>query len=278
MTLVDWDGSVIVDMLVKPESPILDYNTKYSGITASMMENVSTTMEEARSAFLTYVSRDTIVVGHALENDFKTLGICHTKVLDSSILFPHPSGLPYRCALRNLAKKYLKKVIQIDEHDSVEDAVSALELIKLKLLKGKQFGLKERNSIKLFELLEKQDKKIAIIDRLDLLQKIATPSAHLYPRISDIDKFQTLRKCIQKPNHCIAFTRIDAFWDRSESLVSSYDLMNLVNELESIFNECSSGTLLFVISGQVIVTKDDPENSRLIKVKEKGALMFSIKQ
>ena len=54
--------------------------------------------------------------------------------MDTSIVFPHPAG-PSKCkSLKALAKELLKREIQQreDGHDSREDALAALDLIKLK--------------------------------------------------------------------------------------------------------------------------------------------------
>jgi RNA exonuclease 1 len=63
--------------------------------------------------------------------------------LDTSILYPHPRGLPYRRGLKELAAKYLNVFIQNDPgngHDSFEDAAASMSLARLKLLKGSIFG------------------------------------------------------------------------------------------------------------------------------------------
>lgn len=56
MTLLDKFGCTIVDMLVKPDNVILDYNTKYSGITAEILSNVCSSLADAQNVFLKYVS------------------------------------------------------------------------------------------------------------------------------------------------------------------------------------------------------------------------------
>jgi len=64
------------------------------------------------------------------------------KVLDTSVLYPHPLGHPYKRSLKELASKFLQRFIQNHKsgHDSFEDAVAAMDLAKLKVAKGRSFG------------------------------------------------------------------------------------------------------------------------------------------
>lgn len=49
-----------------------------------------------------FISSETIIIGHALENDLKTLRMIHHRCVDTAVLFPHPAGAPYRRALQAL--------------------------------------------------------------------------------------------------------------------------------------------------------------------------------
>ena len=75
-----------------------------------------------------------LLVGHGLENDFRALMLVHTLVIDTSDLYPHFFGLPYRRSLKSLAKSYLKRDIQTGTHDSLEDARASLELVLCKVM------------------------------------------------------------------------------------------------------------------------------------------------
>ena len=37
-----------------------------------------------------------LFIGHGLENDLRALKILHSRVIDTSLVFPHFYGLPYR--------------------------------------------------------------------------------------------------------------------------------------------------------------------------------------
>lgn len=57
-----------------------------------------------------FINRDSILVGHSLENDLHALKIIHKKIVDTSVLFPKKNG--FKFSLKTLAFNYLKKVIQ----------------------------------------------------------------------------------------------------------------------------------------------------------------------
>lgn len=129
VSLLSVDGKLLYETYVKPDSPIIDYNTQFSGITAEMLENKTTRLEDVQEALLEIINKNTILIGHGLENDLKALHIIHTKIVDTSVLFPDPRGFPFRTSLKYLSRIFLGKVIQRNNHDCKEDAQMCLELI-----------------------------------------------------------------------------------------------------------------------------------------------------
>lgn len=149
------DNSPLLDFHVMPDHPILDYNTRYSGITAKSLASDPSTVKMSQlveKLSAVGITRDTILVGHGLENDLTAMRLIHHNVIDSAILFPHPRGRPYRNALKYLVKRYLNKDIQMnlanakpvgadggevaEGHDSLEDARAAMELVIWKMSHG----------------------------------------------------------------------------------------------------------------------------------------------
>ncbi|CAF1097355.1 unnamed protein product [Adineta steineri] len=125
----------IYETLVKPHRQVLDYNTRWSGITERQLHDCNVTLEDVQRHLLKLFNNKSILIGHSLESDLKALKIVHDTVVDTSLVFPHAKGRPYKRALRTLMSEYLTKIIQehAEGHDSIEDAVSCMELMLWKV-------------------------------------------------------------------------------------------------------------------------------------------------
>ncbi|XP_062051160.1 putative exonuclease GOR [Lepus europaeus] len=135
VTVVDPEMRVVYDTFVKPDNEIVDYNTKFSGVTEADLAHTNVTLRDVQAVLLSLFSADTILIGHSLESDLLTLKVIHCTVVDTSVLFPHHLGLPFKRSLRNLMADYLHKVIQDDVrgHNSQEDASSCMSLVLWKI-------------------------------------------------------------------------------------------------------------------------------------------------
>uniref|UniRef100_A0A670XUP6 RNA exonuclease 1 homolog n=1 Tax=Pseudonaja textilis TaxID=8673 RepID=A0A670XUP6_PSETE len=135
VTVINSDLKVIYDTFVKPDSRIVDYNTRFSGVTEADLENASITLRDVQAVLLSMFSTETILIGHSLESDLFALKLIHTMVVDTAVVFPHRLGLPYKRALRTLMADYLKRIIQdsVEGHDSSEDARACMELMIWKI-------------------------------------------------------------------------------------------------------------------------------------------------
>ncbi|KAI5951628.1 hypothetical protein KGF54_004702 [Candida jiufengensis] len=157
ISVIDFEGEVVFDKLVKPEEEITDYVTKYSGITEELLKDVTTTIYDIQLLFLSTVFKNDILVGHSLESDLKVMKIVHMNIVDTAVIYEHNRGPPSKPSLRWLASNYLARDIQIGEddgkgHSSIEDALTCLDLVKLKILEGRCFGT-NINEIPIFERL-----------------------------------------------------------------------------------------------------------------------------
>jgi len=138
VTVVAADGRLVYDCLVRPENFIIDYNTRFSGITArDLSKRATKSLRDVQNDLMGFINADTILVGHGLENDLRALRIIHGTVIDTSVIFPHYYGLPYRRSLKSLVGCFLKRKIQQDTsgHDSFEDARACIELMLWRIRK-----------------------------------------------------------------------------------------------------------------------------------------------
>ncbi|CAO3675785.1 unnamed protein product [Rhizopus stolonifer] len=145
VTLISEDGNILLDELVKPDEPVTDYLTQYSGITPEALGAATCSLRRAQKHIRKIVNHNVILVGHGLENDLNAIQITHPYCADTSRLYDHLRGPPYKPSLKHLARTYLRRNIQShnearEGHDSAEDARATLDLFKLKLDNKPRFG------------------------------------------------------------------------------------------------------------------------------------------
>lgn len=158
ISIIDWAGKTVLDKYVKPSLPIKNYFTQFSGITPQILEGVTTTLQDIQQELLSLLGPDSILLGHSLESDLNALQLTHPHIIDTSIIYPHPRGLPLRSSLKYLANKYLKREIQkggADGHDSVEDALAVLDLVRMKCEKGPRWGTLDANGESIFRRISR---------------------------------------------------------------------------------------------------------------------------
>lgn len=132
VTVVNSDGRLVYEKLVRPASKIVDYNTRFSGITEKMLSARGVrTLEHVQTDLLRLINARTILIGHAIHNDLRALKLLHRNVIDTSLVFPHHFGQPYRLSLRQIVKNYLHRDIQTGDqgHCSFEDSRACLEAL-----------------------------------------------------------------------------------------------------------------------------------------------------
>ncbi|KAF5303999.1 hypothetical protein FQA39_LY01784 [Lamprigera yunnana] len=142
ISLVDEGGSVIYEEFVKPQTPIKDYLTSYSGITAKKMKGVTKQLKDVQEDLRRILPPDAILVGQSLGNDMDALKMMHPYVIDTSVIYNTTGDRKRKTKLQALAQQFLKENIQTNRkgHCSVEDSKASLNLVKLKLKHNLSFG------------------------------------------------------------------------------------------------------------------------------------------
>ncbi|KJH39847.1 hypothetical protein DICVIV_14257, partial [Dictyocaulus viviparus] len=107
-------GNEVVDCVFRTEHELVDPNTQYSGLTAEQIESSDITLDYVRGLLFDLINSETILIGHALENDLKALRIVHDVVVDTSVLYSHSDvgGRYFKRSLKSLAREELGIEIQ----------------------------------------------------------------------------------------------------------------------------------------------------------------------
>lgn len=132
VTLVDIRGEIVYQALVRPQQEVIDYNTKYSGVSLDdFKQKHPKPFHDVQRELLKYIKSGTIIIGHSLDNDLRVLKIVHSLVVDTAVIYPHQDGFPFRRSLKDLAQDVLGVQIQAKEsgHDPAEDANTAVSLV-----------------------------------------------------------------------------------------------------------------------------------------------------
>lgn len=211
VSILDFQNNVIYDKLVKPDVPITDYLTRYSGITKEKLDPITTTLSDVQHDIIKLIGCNDILIGHSLQSDLLALKLRHPKIVDTAVIFDHKAGPPFKPALKYLASEYLHIDIQNqsdDGHDSIEDARTCIELTKLKILNGLSFGISINTENLFFRIGERAEKKTLILN--DYVSK----------NLNSLE-WNTSTKLFYSKLRCVNDTEI---YDNILANISSFDL------------------------------------------------------
>jgi len=143
VAIVDEQLQTVYHTFVKPDKPIADYQTRYSGITEESLEGVTKTPKNVQQDLRKLLPPDAIIVGQSVNCDLKTMKMFHPYIIDTSFIY-NLTGIGHcKTRLKILTHTFCKRVIQNagkDGHNPVEDALAAMELVLLKLENGVSYG------------------------------------------------------------------------------------------------------------------------------------------
>lgn len=149
LTAVDFlTGELVVDSLVRPRQPVIDWRTHIHGISPaglSIAHARGLTLDgwqSARAELFKHVDQDTVLIGQSLQYDLAALHIQHACVVDSAILASEAvfgkKGKPryWGLGLKDICNELLGLKIREQAplsanklHDGLEDVLAAREVV-----------------------------------------------------------------------------------------------------------------------------------------------------
>ncbi|KAH8379158.1 hypothetical protein KR009_003326 [Drosophila setifemur] len=191
ISIVDEEYRTVYETLVMPDNRITDYLTQYSGITEDIMKKVTKQLKDVQKEVSALLPADAILVGQSLNSDLNAMRMMHPYVIDTSVCFNISGVRRRKSKLKHLAQTFLKETIQENEdgHDSIEDSLATLKLVKMKLANSIEFGdeiLAQHKRLQelanacsgdtisnnLFAHVAKRDKRTAIVTVGDLQPRL----------------------------------------------------------------------------------------------------------
>jgi hypothetical protein len=140
----DTTTTTILDELVVPYAPVIDYVERYSGVDAELLAPVRTRLEQIQCRLLRLLRPHDVLVGHSLENDLHALRLVHDRVVDSAVLFmddEDEENGPRKRSLRHLSAVLLRRPLRTWRHCSHKDAEASLRLVLHRAARGESFRL-----------------------------------------------------------------------------------------------------------------------------------------
>jgi len=82
ITVVNLYCKIVYETYIKPDLEIIDYNSEYSDIYPNILEGVKTMLCDIQNYLQSFINWSTILIGHDLDNDLRTLRISHPTCID----------------------------------------------------------------------------------------------------------------------------------------------------------------------------------------------------
>ncbi|KAH8668981.1 hypothetical protein BX600DRAFT_511030 [Xylariales sp. PMI_506] len=134
-------GETLMDCLVLPLERVINWRTRYSGLSypamlaAGKVNRLLRGWRAARAELFHYIDSDTIIMGHDLSNDLQMLRIAHAKIIDTSIqtaeaVYGDVERFGRIWGLKDLGGSLVGLKIQMGKkgHDCIEDTLATREV------------------------------------------------------------------------------------------------------------------------------------------------------
>ncbi|KAI8834591.1 ribonuclease H-like domain-containing protein, partial [Chytriomyces cf. hyalinus JEL632] len=131
VSIIDFNGNVLLDSFVTPDDPISDYKTEYSGITAAKLVGAPS-FAEIQEKIKEIITDSHYVVGQSIDNDLTAMkiDIPLSRIRDTALFYKRFHPAKKTPGLKDLSKWCLNVGIQSGEHDSVIDSRVTLLLYR----------------------------------------------------------------------------------------------------------------------------------------------------
>jgi RNA exonuclease 4 len=145
VSIINWDNEIVLDTYVTVQEEVTDYRTFVSGIRPEHIESESAMGLEQVRALVASILKGKILIGHALENDLKAVGLQHPAwdIRDTAKYAPFmrtvqnfqeatAKDVLVPKKLKELVLEHLQRDIQVigKSHSPVEDSIAAMDLYK----------------------------------------------------------------------------------------------------------------------------------------------------
>ncbi|KAI0318533.1 ribonuclease H-like domain-containing protein [Amylostereum chailletii] len=132
VSVVNYNGAVLLDSFVRQKERVTDWRTRWSGVRESDMVNAKS-FEEVQ-LIVSDLLKNRTLVGHAVHNDMQALMLSHPRAQTRDtqhLAHKHGQSRAPRPALRNLVSDMFGLAIQDGEHSSVIDARATMAVFRL---------------------------------------------------------------------------------------------------------------------------------------------------
>lgn len=262
ISIVNEGMTCVYDSYVKPDCPVIDYRSKYSGIFESTLDSVTTTLKNVQEKLADTLPPSSILIGHSLENDFHAMKFRHPFVIDTSCLFTPQATPTYKPGLRKLSKELLITDIQNSDsgHDSIEDATTCMKLVLLKLKEGNSCKV-PFNEItpSIFTNYRTKGYTTGIVDKESVIRLFGKGSSHSVDVKTDAEAAERSVEII--PSSKFTFVQLHSmeYLLKSESQATNEKQLETADNLDKLVMDvvkgCPSKTIFFVACGSSDIRK-----------------------